>query len=234
MALIKSTAIVDSISGKIQGSVFAHNKGGAYIRGRGLVTNPQTAPQMNQRASFGGISQLWRGLTDAQRASWNQSTDDYPYQNRLGDLKTLSGFGLHQKLNLNLKLIGEDPISVPLSPVALPFPTDGEASTLTTASIVVQGDLDGNELAEANGVLFATEPMSPGVKNFKKRLRLIENAISLSGESSWSTGVDVIADYSDVFGTPTLGSRIGFKFVTISSATGQASPPIYFSAIVSA
>ena len=97
MALIKTTAIVDAISGKIQGTVFARNKGGAYARGRGVVTNPRSAAQMRVRSMFAAVSQAWRTLTQIQVQDWNTLASETTYQNRLGDSRNYTGKALFKK-----------------------------------------------------------------------------------------------------------------------------------------
>lgn len=229
MALIKTTAFLDSISGKVNGSVFARNKGGAYVRSKGQVTNPQSNPQMTKRALFGGISQAWRSLTDEQRSAWNSTTDDYPYQNSLGETKFLSGFALHQKLNSNLLEAGGTIIDAPLAPEAMTFLVDPSFDTLTPTAMVVDAGLEGDDVATQVVKIFATEGMSPGVSNFKKRLRALPGVFTLT---DIDTGADILSAYESVFGTPAVGFRIGIKMQVHNLNTGQVTAPIFTSGIV--
>src|SRR5699024_1734181 len=109
MALIKMTAIVDAISGKIQGTAVARDKGGAYARGRGVVTNPRSEAQMRVRSMFGAVSASWRSLSQTQRAGWNALASETTYQNRLGDTRNYTGKALFQKVNQN-RLLQEESI----------------------------------------------------------------------------------------------------------------------------
>lgn len=230
MALIKLTAFLDSISGKVNGSVFSRNKGGAYVRGKGIVSNPQSVAQSSVRAIFGAISQAWRGLTEVQRDAWNAATSNFPYQNRLGDTKVLSGFALHQKLNNNLSTIGQPFIANPPQPMEVAAMTDLDAvvevgGVSTTMNIT--GQFTDPLSVAAKVALFATPPLSPGVSNYKNELRLVE----VYDIADLVATKDINADYESVFGAAIEGSKIGFKAQVISISTGQASAEIQYSTI---
>lgn len=227
-ALVKYTAIVDNISGKLNGSVFARNKGGAYIRSKSNPTNPQTSSQMAQRATFGGVSQLWRNLTPSQRSNWDATAADYPYQNSLGDTKILSGFALHQQLNSNLSVIGQPTVSAPLAPKLINSPESANVLTNTSAALAVQANFTGVDTGDGIVAIYATDGMSAGISNFKKRLRLID-ASSLTADYALSK--DLYAAYTALFDAPITGAKIGFKMVVIDNITGQASAPLYFESI---
>lgn len=228
MALIKLTAIVDQISGKLNGTVFARNKGGAYMRSKSKPSNPQTTAQMGVRATFGAISSAWRGLSQHLRNAWNEATANFPYQNKLGDTRTLSGFALHQKLNRNLQLIGLPMILTP--PLPSPTATVVEASVrLTNTQFEITPTFEGAENDADVVAIFATPSLSPGIQNFKKELRLVDT-ISI-GDFNEGAG-DIFNVYGAKFGAPVTQSKVGMKFVVINSVSGQDSAPFYTSQIV--
>lgn len=59
------------LSGKLGGSVYSRNKGGAYIRAYVKPTNANTQAQINARGSFTSAVTAWHGLTDIQKQAWN-------------------------------------------------------------------------------------------------------------------------------------------------------------------
>lgn len=182
---------------------------------------------MGARSAFAAISAAWRGLTDAQRNAWNNATGDYPYQNKLGDTKTLSGFALHQKLNRNLGLIGVAPIASPLSPEFTAGPTDVVLTNPTAGTLSLKADLEAST-SLGKVLIFATGPLSPGVNNFQKRLRVI----GTETQSNIRTGIDITSLYAAAFGTPAIGAKVGVQVVNITTATGQASAPAVGDVIV--
>lgn len=223
MALIKLTAFVDAISGSVRGSVFAKNKGGSYVRGKGVVSNPQTQFQSAVRSVFASISQAWRNLTAAQRSAWNSAVSDYPYQSRLGETKQLSGFALHQKLNLNLHAAGDSPtLQAPLAPAEVTGLEDLEAVVDVGAGdeITITTNTGGTIPAEMKYVVFATPSLSAGVTNVNKQYRKIGVATG-SGLGGLQGGFDAKSIYEAKFGVPSEGETIGFKCRPINTNTGQ-------------
>lgn len=230
MALIKLTAIVDNISGKLNGTVFAKNKGGNYMRSKSKPSNPKTAAQMAVRAQFGAISSAWKALSEGARSAWRESASNFPYINRLGDTKILSGFALHQKLNTNLDLIGESMLTFPPEPrTPINF-----ASIGVTAIKDPEGENNLDIIAplaaidtNSKTLIFATPPLSHGVENFENKLRLI----TVKPSSSFSTKLNVNEEYELVFGELPVGAKVGVRMQNVSSESGMTSAPFYATAI---
>ena len=230
MALIKLTAVVDNISGKLNGTVFAKNKGGNYMRSKSKPSNPKTAAQMAVRAQFGAISSAWKNLTESARSAWRESASNFPYINRLGDSKILSGFALHQKLNTNLDLIGESMLTFPPEPKT---PVNFSSINLAAFKPAEGGDqmtiLAPLSAVDANSktLIFATPPLSHGVENFENKLRLI----GVRPSSSFATEFDVNEEYEEVFGVLPVGAKVGIRVQNVSSESGMTSAPYYATAI---
>lgn len=231
MALIKLTAIVDNISGKLNGTVFAKNKGGNYMRSKSKPSNPKTAAQMAVRATFGSISSAWKNLTESARSAWRESASSFPYINRLGDSKILSGFALHQKLNTNLDLIGESALTFPPEPKS---PVNFSSLTVSarfdkTADEHLLGIMAPQSSVEGDSktLIYATPPLSHGVENFENRLRLI----GVDPSSAFTGSYNANDKYVAVFGELPVGAKVGIKLQNISSVSGMASAPVYATTI---
>lgn len=200
------------------------------MRSKSKPSNPQTASQMAVRAQFGAIASAWRNLTENARSAWRESASNFPYINRLGDSKTLSGFALHQKLNTNLELIDEDALQFPPEPIS-----PANFSSLSVEASFKLPDVNTLEITapliedEASGrtLVFATPPLSAGVENFDNKLRLI----TVHGSDELGEGLDVNAEYEAVFGTLPIGAKVGFRVQNISTLSGVASAPMYATAI---
>lgn len=219
MALIKLTAIVDNISGKLNGTVFSKNKGGHYMRSKSKPSNPKTAFQNAVRARFGAIAQLWGSLTEAQRDAWRAIASEFPYTNRLGDTKTLSGFALHQKLNTNLAIIEQSFVSNPPEPISPPAIVSVDASvSIGDGEFNVSAKLAiGVTTVPYTAVIMATPPLRAGVDNFQNQLReiaVIKDIVS---------GTDVMSDYMARFGELDRDQKIGISVHTIADDSGIAS-----------
>lgn len=231
MALIKLTAIVDNISGKLNGTVFAKNKGGNYMRSKSKPSNPKTSAQMAVRAQFGAISAAWKNLTESARSAWRESASSFPYINRLGDTKILSGFALHQKLNTNLDLIGEAALTFPPEPKT---PVNFGVITVTAVYdkikdesilkiLALQSSVDTN----SKTLIYATPPLSAGVENFENKLRLI----GINPSNAFDSAYDANDLYEAVFGQLPVGAKVGIKLQNISTESGMTSASMYATAI---
>lgn len=217
MAKIKMSGIgVVDIRGKLNGSVFSKNRGGAYVRTKVSPSNPQSTFQMSVRGIFAAISSAWSALTEAQRLSWNGFVASYGRTDVFGDIRNPSGKNLFQRLNQNLVLTGQPQISTCVAPSEVPFlgltSVDGDVSG-STLSFSYSGDVNGNRI-----LVFATPAMSQGTKFVKNQLRVITSSIGGDGLTE-----DVYAEYVAKFGIPTAGANIVFGCKVIN-ANGQASP----------
>lgn len=112
-ALIKPGPIVSEISGSMGGTVFSHNRGGAYIRARVTPVNPNTVPQQRVRSRLNSIAKQWAQLNFGIQQAWRQFALNHPITNALGDPKILSGIAMYTKVNLVLLNIGEARLDTP-------------------------------------------------------------------------------------------------------------------------
>jgi len=223
--LFSGVAGVD-MRGKLNGSVFSKNKGGAYVRTKVTPVNPQTTSQQNARNRLSTNSQAWRDLTETQRQSWIDGAPNFPYSDIYGNAKQLSGFQLFVKLNTNLALIGEAAITDCPSPVAIPqleltsVTADDSANTVIIAGTTPVP-------ADFAMVVMATPNVTPG-KSFVKNLFRFISAEPAAAASPF----DVSAEYTPVFGDPVLGNKIFVKCFYVSTITGQAGIPVQAQTIV--
>lgn len=225
----KFGAIVVAGSGKIGGHVASRNRAGAYFRTKVTPVNPQTSYQATVRNRLAGLSQGWRSLTAAQRASWNQAVGDFSKTDVFGDIKNPTGFNLYQRLNNNLLNIGESAITTPPLPTAVDYFTslslaaeDGtvaESMSLTFAPAIA---------ADMKVKVYATPPLSAGVNFVKSEYRQI--AVLDNGDTS---AYDLLAEYQAKFGsTGSAGQKIFVKCVQVETSGGQTGTPLEASAIV--
>lgn len=200
------------------------------MRSKSKPSNPKTAAQMAVRAQFGAISSAWKNLTESARSAWRESASSFPYINRLGDTKILSGFALHQKLNTNLDLIGEDALTFPPEPK-----TPVNFTSIEVEAYYEAPDSNVMEItaplaavdANSKTLVFATPPLSHGVENFENKLRLI----GVFPSSSLTPNLGVNDEYEAVFGRLPVGAKVGIRVQNVSSESGMTSAPFYATAI---
>lgn len=208
-------ALVTDGSGKLGGHVASKNRGGSYLRTKVKPTNAQTPAQMAARESLASFAQGWRGLTEAQRLSFNSAVGNFPIVKN-GKTILMSGEQLYIRLNVNLALIAGSPITTAPLPVEIPSVNLTEAvvdisSTTATLSINVAAVPMGFQ-----AVVEATAPLSPGIYNATSEFRFITvPGFSMNDANVW-------AAYIAKFGTPPVGQKIYFRLKVISEDNGQA------------
>lgn len=209
--------------GKLGGQVASKNRAGAYVRTKTSPVNPQSIAQSQVRSSFAAVSALWRGLTDQNRASWNEAVNNWQRTDVFGDLKTPSGFNLFMRLCTPLQnafndviigLYAPTPVEMPaLSTVTATYVTGTNALNLVTT---VANTL---ELDEYVYNIYATAPQSAG-KSF------VKNDFRLLGWVEADAPTRNIADlYNAKFGSLPLNSNVQIRVQALSRATGQLGVP---------
>lgn len=120
MAIFTPGVAVGQISGRVGGTVFAHNRGGAYMRNGSIPSVVMTQKAMGYKGYLAAASQAFANLTDAQAAAWREYAANHPVTNRLGRSHTLSGGNWFVACNSRLYAAG---LSTQLLPPASPAPT---------------------------------------------------------------------------------------------------------------
>jgi len=218
---------ITDISGSIAGNTFSRNRGGSYIRRKGQPTNPDTPAQQAARAIVSAFSQNWRNLTQAQRDAWNGATGNFPFNDRLGQQRFLSGEQLYVRLNSTLAAVGLAPITAPPIPGAIP---NAAVSGVTIEVGTTTFDITLTDPSNAFTLqVFATPPLSPGIEYVKQRYKQIA-AVTGGGGSP----IDVWSDYIAVFGVPPVGTKVFSKVVVVANASGLSASGSSGDAIVNA
>lgn len=220
MAQIKFGAFLTDMRGKIGGSVFSRNKNGAYAKNKVTPSNPQTATQMAVRNLLAGFAQQWRTLSESVRNGWNDGAVNFPRTNVFGDSYILAGNMLFNSLNSNLAKIGLAAITNCPSPKGVSARAIDSATATATALDLIIGTAISTQ---DKGIVRATVGLSPGVNNFKSKLR----DIAIVDNSSTST-LDVVNEYANKFGAPVPGTVIGLSLVIVNKTTGEEGTPSFF------
>ena len=214
MALIKLGAFITELSGKIGGTIFSKNKGGAYAKNRVVPSNPQTSFQNTIRAFFSIIAKRWKTLTQVERDSWSSAAQTVTRTNRFGDTIKLSGSQLYQERNLNLYNARVPFIDSPVVGVL----SLNNFISIFSQSVASLSLNTGVQPVGATMVWYATASVSPGIKNIGNLYRRIGKTTSLD-----ASPVDLTSLYNAKFGPAIVGQRVGFRCVVIENATGLSS-----------
>lgn len=229
MAKIKLSAIVSEMRGKLNGSVFSKNRGGAYLRTKVTPVNPQTIYQGNVRARLTSFSQAWRSLTQPQILAWNSAVSNYTGTDIFGDIKTPSGINLYNKLNLNLAAAGQSPIQNPPLPVSVGYFSNLEVSGVASLNELIADFTAAGASVGQTIIVQATKGVSAGKNFVKSEYRQIA---TLAGTTV--TGVDIGTEYVNKFGTMIEGQKVFIRFAFVDNTTGVSGSYTSASTIVTA
>lgn len=87
-----TSALIEAASGSLGGMTFSHNRGGQYIRGRAVPTNPNSVLQQAVRGYMSQLAAAWHDtLTAAQRLAWDAYGENVGVLDRLGKTIYLTG-----------------------------------------------------------------------------------------------------------------------------------------------
>lgn len=173
--------LIAAASGKIDGAVAAHNRGGYYFRELGLPNDPNTLEQQSVRAAMTDSMALWPTLTIEQRDAWWDYSKRNPRRNRLGDPRPTGALPEFIRSNVPRKhaelwlsadtpAVSDPPADgVPVDPMPAAFLTDdNEAFTLAW-----DGTAEFSEEENAAMLLYASDPLALTINFFKSPYTLI-------------------------------------------------------------
>lgn len=90
-------------SGSTGGTVYSHNRFGAYIRARTVPVNPNTDRQVAVRNAVRALTIAWANtLTQIQRDAWDVYASNVPWQNKFGDDVRLTGLAHYVRSNTQM------------------------------------------------------------------------------------------------------------------------------------
>jgi len=211
MAKVAFGGGVSQASGKIGGTVFSRNKGGAYFKNWVNPTNPQTQKQTDQRAALAQKSAAWRTITQEQRSAWGSWANDNPVLDRLGNSIVLTGAQAYIKININRTNAGDSATQAD-TPSAATYTAD-----IIDTSGVLSIDISSTYLriplgfgAADTQIIFChmSEPVSVGVSNTNSNMRLV--TVHTIDSTDVSNGyMDIFTEYEAYIGT--LTGKAGFR-----------------------
>jgi len=211
--------LIAAASGKLNGMVFAKNKGGQYARNFSVPLNPQTTAQTVVRNRQTSFAQNWATLTDAERLSWENFAELHPRTNALGAIRHLSGFQVYVSANNNIENGGGVAITVAPATAVVPALTDLSVLADTVGPDAVDITFAPTPVpVDTTMIIQATLPLSPGITNANNKFRQI--ATEIAGTAS---DVDVITEYEARFGSLIAGQQIQIRAYNVNLLTGVVS-----------
>jgi len=227
MAKISPGPMAGAISGAMGGTVFSHNRYGAYIRTRAIPVNPDTEWQAQMKGILTQLTRSWSGLTDAGRAAWRTWTLSNPVTDGLGQKQVLTGHVAYIGINSRLLRAGDTVITVP--------PIAAAPTPLLTVTLTADIGLGGVTVAYTATPLGAGEKLwvvaalvdSVGV-NYVRNL----NKLVFISAAAAASPADIEAAVEERFGTMQVGEKLIVYASVFGSTTGLLSGPLRDDAVV--
>lgn len=121
MAITKIGPPLSGIRGTIGGITYSANKSGPYAKLWAPPVNPRSPNQSIERSYISQMPELWRDMTDVQRAAWDTfaALGAQELENSLGEAYYASGYNWFSKCNVRLLRAGRATI-VPVPTQARP------------------------------------------------------------------------------------------------------------------
>lgn len=222
MALMIPGPVVSQLSGRIGGTIFSRNKGGAYIRNGSKPIIVTTEAAQTIKAIVAANSRAWADLTEVVRAAWKTWAGENPVINRLGQARTLSGHQAFVQLNSRLLYAGQTPLTNPPMGAAPP-PALTSITSLDISDTEAEIGFTPTPLAATHALQISAYPApSEGIANVKNRLALV-----YTGAAATTSPVDVFADVETRFGTLQAGQVLHIAARVLDFSTGLISTPFY-------
>jgi hypothetical protein len=210
------SALIGRMSRSAGSTTASHNRYGAYLRNRVIPTNPQTAKQLNVRASIAAGATAWKALTAAQRLQWTALGANIIRTDTLGQPYDLTGLQAFILTRRNLFTIGQAYVS---TPAAYAPPNALTTFTMANAVGVITATWTPTPLGASEYIVIeATRPVSPGISFMP---RGAYKTIFVGAAASASPQV-LTAQYAAVFGAPPNGTKVFARAYVINS-NGYAS-----------
>lgn len=227
MALIKFGMMMTDARGKLGGQVFTKARNGSTVRTKVTPSNPRSAAQQKARGLLASLSRQWATLTEVQRLAWSNAVSSYPKTNIFGDNYLTTGKSLFIGVNTNISNVGGTNILVPPVLVEMPNPINIICDLDETAGQLTVTPDDAVTGVDNMYYLEATAPSSPGISNFSGAYRFynFENAAASDPDQNY-------IEYSNKFGAPVIGKKVGFRVRIINKVTGQVTIPYVSDGIV--
>jgi hypothetical protein len=218
MAIIIPGVAISQASGRVGGTIFSRNRGGAYIRNGSIPSTVTTPAAEAIKAITAARSQAWAGLDLEIREQWREWAAQNPVINRLGQSRTLSGHQAYVQLNARLVYGGFAAIESP--PVgAAPAPFLPGAITYTDAPYALTVAYTPTPAPAGVAVqCFAYLANSPGVAYVRNRLALV-----VTSAAAAATPLNIAPEVEDRFGTPQPGQTLHIGLRALDTTTGLVS-----------
>jgi hypothetical protein len=207
MAKVELSALLDSLTGKLGGSVFQKTVGGLQVRTRVSPRNPRSAFQQLRRSDWSFAALSWLTLSPTEITSWN---DNAPAGQ--------TGSSFYLATNAMIQTAGKPLLREFLAPGAQTT-QNNTFDTLTPGSVIT-GKLTNDAVLDGSTCcnVFCTRPLSGGTSFISPSDYVLIK--SLQPGAATGSPIEITAEYLDRFVELQIGQLVGIKYYTINWEKG--------------
>lgn len=222
-----TSALMTAASGSLKGIVASHNRGGAYLRGRVVPTNPNSSFQQTMRNALSTLqTRFLTTVTAAQRLAWSTYAQNTPVTNKLGASVLLTANQWYVacnslRLQAGIAVVDAGPVTFGLPTLTLPVPTIVAAGTTVSVAYTNTDSWAGEVGGEL--LVFASRAQNATINFFKGPYRF---AGKVNGAATPPTSPAVI---TLPFPIGPVTSKMFFRFVALR-ADGRKSIDLFSTA----
>lgn len=223
MAVIKPSALISDIKGRINGSVFQKGTAGITMRTQTGVINRNTPNQRLIKNEIAVLAGAWQDLTDRNRENWEAYSVYRKQPTKKFSDRFMNGHALFVHTNLYRRIYSTTNALIGETILETPFYTDRpeqiEALSMTNhshTSFVTTNRV----LAAATELIIAyvSFPGSSSANWIRRKTRMI-NFTSVNG-SEQDLAEDIYVKYGQL---PQAGRYVNIKLMIMDKATGVLS-----------
>lgn len=203
MAKILFTSGITSIRGKFNGSQFSVGASGPMLQNKCRQRIGATNLQSIRRSNFSYLSRYWHSLSPTDKAANAAAAFAYPYTDKFGNTRYLTGYQLLLRSNINLSTANLPPINVVATTSIVPPAfawSDVIASVrlLDNAQDIVVGWSASSPADDWSVVVYRSPVVSPGQSVYSGEFLLLGNESVTVGEAAftqlnWPPGYNLVA-----------------------------------------
>jgi hypothetical protein len=213
MALLKLSALITAISGKIAGQTIINGAQGFALKNNGNISKVASSLQQTVRINTANITQLWRSVPLARRQDYANQVGNYFYVNRVGETKQYNAYQIFNFLSQGRRLLNLDPPNGSLHKLSMSYANIVITNTSVSSTIIQATTTQNNQTY----VVWFAYPISKGSTNVQTYLRKITTVDSITLANGFNLTPFINSKRSKV----TIGSNFGIAVQPVITATGD-------------
>jgi hypothetical protein len=220
MARIRTSALISSIDGKLNGSVFQRTQGGLTIRNGNSRVNSNTPRSNLRKIGMIQVQSDWQQLSNSQRLLWNTYATYLNKKQKHNSSLTLNGHQLFININsIRFDLSPDNVLFQPYllsSPVLNPLPQPIAAVSVEVDGVALFVNLDrGVSNVTEVVVCFLSRPLLPSQMSSNVKMVLMKSPTNSGTEFQCNVA------YEDVYGRNLIAGEWVQVKVAVYSTVSQ-------------